>query len=62
MTDPTYKTLAFFNMMVSMGSVCEKCGDKPSFPDGWYFAVTPETAGSPVVCPTCMKKTIEENK
>jgi len=51
----SFKELTFFQMMVEMGSVCEKCGSKPSFPDGWYFYVTPETATFPPVCPKCIR-------
>ena len=49
-------------MMIEMGIVCEECGDKPSFPDKWYFIPSPETAGMPIVCPTCMIKNAEDKK
>lgn len=60
MNNEAYKTLNFLEMMISMGMVCEKCGDKPSFPDGWFFIPSPQSAGSPLICPTCMKKNGEE--
>ena len=57
-----YKTLNFIEMMIEMGTVCEECGDKPSFPDGWYFAVDPKWIGCPMVCPTCMEKNARKEK
>ena len=59
MKEDAYKSLDFFNMMVELGTVCEECEDKPSFPDGWYFYLTPETVGSPIICPTCFNKQIK---
>lgn len=54
--EEAFKSLNFLQMMIDMGMVCEDCGDKPSFPDGWYFIPSPEAASFPIVCPTCMEK------
>jgi hypothetical protein len=54
--EPQYKTLNFLEMMINMGVVCEKCGDKPSFPDKWYFIPDPKWANHPIVCPTCLEQ------
>ena len=56
MKEDAYKSLDFLNMMIELGIVCEECESKPSFPDGWYFAPTPEWAGYPIVCPKCTEK------
>ena len=57
-----YKTLDFLNMMISMGIVCEECGDKPEFLTKWWFIPTPEAAGSPIICPTCIEDLAKKKK